>query len=136
MFTIREIDHIVLRALNPQRMLAFYCDILGCTLEKTQSKYGLFQLRAGRCLIDIVDVNGELGRAGGSAPGLEGRNLEHFCLRIEPFDEHAIRDYFATHGVTCEPASTRYGAEGSGPSLYLQDPENNTVELKGPPNIG
>ena len=84
-------------------------------------------------MIDLVPVDGKLGRAGGAAPGSEGRNLDHLCLRIEPFDEAAIRRHLEAHGVAAGPVESRYGAEGEGPSIYLQDPEGNTVELKGPP---
>lgn len=136
MFTIKELDHIVLRAEDPQKMVDFYCDVLGCKLEKTQKKFGLFQLRAGKSIIDIVDVDGEIGQQGGKAPSSEGRNLDHFCVRVDPFDEKAIRTHLTKFNIACDEASLRYGAEGSGPSIYIQDPENNTVELKGPPNIG
>ena len=47
----------------------------------------LIQLRAGSALIDIVPVEGGLGRAGGAPPGEEGRNMDHFCLRLERFDD-------------------------------------------------
>ena len=136
MIKIREIDHIVLRAKDPQKMLAFYRDVLGCELEKTQERFGLFQLRAGNSIIDIIDVDGQIGREGGAPPGREGRNLDHFCVRIDPFDEQSVHAHLAKFGLSCEPAATRYGAEGSGPSIYLKDPENNIVELKGPPAIG
>ena len=134
MFTIRAIDHIVLRVVDLERMLAFYRDALGCTIERRQDAIGLVQLRAGASLIDLVPVGGVLGRAGGAAPGREGRNLEHFCLRIEPFDEAAIRAHLAAHGVVPGAVEARYGAEGTGPSLYLDDPEGNTIELKGAPS--
>ena len=136
MINIKELDHIVLRANEPKKMVDFYCQVLGCTLEKTQAKFGLFQLRAGQSIIDIVAVDGEIGRQGGRGPGQEGYNLDHFCVRIDPFDEQMIRSHLAKHGVECEESATRYGAEGSGPSIYIQDPENNVVELKGPPDIG
>ena len=134
MFTIRAIDHIVLRVVDLERMLAFYRDALGCTVERRQDAIGLVQLRAGASLIDLVPVEGVLGRAGGAAPGCEGRNLAHFCLRIEPFDEAAIRAQLAAHGVDAGPVESRYGADGTGPSLYLDDPEGNTIELKGAPS--
>ncbi|WP_213959350.1 MULTISPECIES: VOC family protein [unclassified Variovorax] len=134
MIRIREIDHLVLRVVDLERMLRFYCEALGCTVEKRQDKIGLVQLRAGRSLIDLVPVDGELGRAGGAAPGREARNLDHFCLRVEPFDETAIRSHLLRHGVEAGALESRYGAEGEGPSVYLADPEGNTIELKGPPS--
>ncbi len=134
MFKIREIDHIVLRVSDLSAMLAFYCKALGCTVERRQDEIGLVQLRAGRSLLDLVPVDGKLGRAGGAPAGVEGRNLDHLCFRIEPFDETAIRAYLAGHGVEAGQALPRYGAEGEGPSIYISDPEGNTVELKGPPS--
>ena len=133
MIHIRDIDHLVLRVVDLQRMLHFYGEVLGCAVERRQDDIGLVQLRAGRALIDLVPVQGPLGRAGGAAPGKEGRNLDHFCLRIEPFDEAAIRRHLQAHQVEAGPTAQRYGAEGEGPSIYLSDPEGNVIELKGPP---
>ena len=133
MMRIREIDHLVLRVIDLDRMLRFYCGALGCTIERRQDEIGLIQLRAGRSLLDLVPIDGPLGSAGGAAPGQEGRNLDHFCFRIEPFDEQDLRRHLEEIGVKAGPVLQRYGAEGEGPSIYLTDPEGNTVELKGPP---
>jgi catechol 2,3-dioxygenase-like lactoylglutathione lyase family enzyme len=133
MIRIREIDHLVLRVIDLDRMLRFYCGALGCTIERRQDAIGLVQLRAGRSLVDLVPVNGHLGKAGGAPPGKEARNLDHFCFRIEPFDEAAIRSQLQAHDVEAGPLATRNGAEGEGPSIYICDPEGNVVELKGPP---
>jgi glyoxylase I family protein len=130
---IREIDHIVLRVVDLQKMMAFYCDVLGCTVERRQDEIGLVQLRAGRSLVDLVPVDGKLGKMGGAAPQAEGRNLDHFCFRVEPFDEQQIRSQLDAAGVASGRVESRYGAEGEGPSIYITDPEGNTVELKGPP---
>lgn len=127
-FAILGIDHVVLRASDPAALERFYLDVLGCTLEKRQGT--LTQLRAGRALIDIVPAS-EDGPAGGtSASG--GANLDHLCLRVEPFDAAVIGQHLAAHGVDCGGEISRYGAEGQGPSVYLTDPEGNGVELKGP----
>jgi catechol 2,3-dioxygenase-like lactoylglutathione lyase family enzyme len=131
---IRGIDHVVLRVSNLERMLGFYCGVLGCSVERRKDEIGLVQLRAGCSLVDLVPVDGELGRAGGAAPGREGRNMDHLCFRIETFNEASLADHLARHGVEPGRVSTRYGAEGNGPSMYVTDPEGNTVELKGPPN--
>lgn len=133
MFRIRQIDHLVLRVVDLDRMLGFYCDALGCTVERRQDAIGLVQLRAGSSLIDLVPVDGQLGRAGGAAPGPVGRNMDHFCLRVEPFDEATIRGHLASLGYAAGPVEQRYGAQGDGPSIYVSDPEGNVVELKGPP---
>jgi catechol 2,3-dioxygenase-like lactoylglutathione lyase family enzyme len=133
MLAIRDIDHVVLRVADLPAMLAFYCDVLGCTVERRVDELGLVQLRAGRSLIDLVPVDSKLGRAGGSAPGRGGRNMDHFCVRVEPFDETAIRRHLSSHGVDAGRTESRYGAEGQGPSIYISDPEENVVELKGPP---
>ena len=134
MIPIREIDHLVLRVVDLGRMLAFYCGALGCSVERRQDDIGLVQLRVGRSLIDLVPVDGKLGSAGGVAPGREGRNMDHFCLRVEPFDEPGIRRHLEALGIEVGPVASRYGAQGEGPSIYLTDPEGNVVELKGPPD--
>ena len=131
---LRGLDHIVLRIVDLDRMLHFYCNVLGCTVERRQEAFGLIQLRAGASLIDLVPVSGRLGAMGGAPPGKEGRNLDHFCLRVEPFDAAAIRRHLSAHGVEAGEVASRYGAEGQGPSIYVSDPEGNVVELKGPPS--
>ena len=132
MIKIQGIDHIVLRVADLDRMLAFYRDALGCHIERRKDDIGLIQLRAGSAMIDLVPVDSELGRQGGVAPGAEGRNLDHFCLRIDPFDEASIRQWLADCDVPAGPTALRFGAEGKGPSIYIPDPEGNVIELKGP----
>ncbi len=131
---IRGIDHVVLRVRDVAGMQRFYCDVLGCTVEKIQAHIGLTQLRAGQQLIDLVDVDGTLGREGGAPPGREGRNMDHLCLRVQPFDAAAIAAHLRAHGIAPGDVVSRYGAEGEGPSMYIADPEGNVVELKGPPS--
>lgn len=131
-FAIQGLDHIVIRVSDMARMECFYCDVLGCTVERRSDSFGLIQLRAGRALVDLLDVALPGGRAGGAAAGREGRNMDHFCLRIEPFDGQALRSYFAACGVEASDVLLRFGAEGNGPSIYIHDPEGNTIELKGP----
>lgn len=130
---IRELDHVVLRVVDAGAMQHFYCVVLGCTVERRLDELGLIQLRAGRSIVDLVPVASPLGRAGGHEPDRSGPNLDHFCVRVEPFDEPAIRAHLAAYGVGAGPTEQRYGAEGSGPSIYVRDPEGNLVELKGPP---
>ena len=133
-FGLREIDHVVLRIRDLDRSLAFYCGILGCDVDNRQEKIGLIQLRAGRSLIDLVPLDGKLGRQGGAGPGAEGRNMDHFCLRVEPFDGEAILAHLRANGLDPGTVESRYGAEGEGPSIYVADPDGNVVELKGPPD--
>jgi glyoxylase I family protein len=129
-FSISGIDHIVLRVQDVRRALEFYRDTLGCKVEREQRALGLIQLRAGRSLIDLVTADGPLGgRAVAGVP--PGPNVEHFCLTIVPFDEGALRAHLAARGVEAGEGAMRYGAEGEGRSLYIEDPDGNRVELKG-----
>ncbi len=131
-FALHRIDHVVLRVRDAERAIAFYCGVLGCTVEKRRDDLGLVHLRAGDSLIDLVTHDGPLGRRGGAPAGPEGRNLDHLCLRIDPFDEAAIRAHMARHGVAVHgEVQTNFGAEGDGPSIYLADPDGNGIELKG-----
>lgn len=125
-------DHIVLRVVDKDRMIAFYRDVLGCPVDWDRPELGLTHIRVGTSLIDLITVDGPLGKLGGEAPGDQGRNLDHFALAIRPFDEAAIRAHLAAHDVAIALEGERYGAEGEGMSLYVLDPEGNMVELKGP----
>jgi glyoxylase I family protein len=130
-FNIDGIDHVVLRVVDLDRMLRFYRDVVGCRLERENPEIGLAQLRAGSSLIDLVTVAGKLGRAGGAPPAAEGRNVDHVCLAIRPFDETALRTHLSVHAVEIVDEGLRYGARGDGPSVYVRDPEGNVLELKG-----
>lgn len=117
----------MLRIRDVPRTLAFYCEVLGCVLEREQRELGLTQLRAGRSLIDLVSLDGPLGA--GPPPGA-GRNLEHFCLTLTPFDEASLAAWLAARGVTLHEPGERYGAQGHGRSFFISDPEGNRIELK------
>lgn len=132
-FTVRHIDHVVLRVRDPERSVRFYEAVLGCAVERRRPDLGLIHLRAGASLIDLLDVNGKLGLAGGSPPGPDGRNVDHVCLGIDPFDASALLAHLKGHGVTPRrPVTQNFGADGVGPSVYIEDPDGNVVELKGP----
>ena len=124
------IDHIVLRTDRYQALIDFYCNVLGCTVERVSENYMLTQLRAGNSLIDIVDVHGQLGQSGGAAPKQTGNNVDHFCLQIEPFEEQELQDYLKKNGVDCGEFQDRYGAQGMGRSIYIKDIAGNNVELR------
>lgn len=132
-FQIARLDHVVLRARNAAALIDFYCTVLGCEVERQAADLGLTQLRAGASLIDIVSADGRLGRAGGRPPAAgDSHNVDHLCLRVDPFDAPAIDAHLRDHAVSPSEVRHVYGAEGLGPSIYLDDPEGNTVELKGP----
>ncbi|MEO6984797.1 MAG: VOC family protein [Paralcaligenes sp.] len=131
MFKVQTIDHLVLRVATLEPMLNFYLNVLGCTLDRVQEELGLYQIRAGDALIDLITIDGKLGRAGGRAAGGQGRNLDHFCLRVEPFDGEKMRAYLIERGIEVGELASRYGAQGEGLSLYVADPEGNGVELRG-----
>lgn len=127
---------MVVRAKDYARVIAFYRDVLGCSVEREVSEMGITQLRAGTALIDVVDATGVLGARGGGVPDHTVPNMDHFCVQVLPWDADAILQHLKSHGVTAGPPESRYGALGYGPSIYAQDPEGNTVELKGPPTDG
>ncbi len=134
---VASIDHVVVRVRSVERSLRFYRDALGCKVERELPYLGLIQLRAGRSLIDLVDLEKPLGKLGGPPPGASngGRNVDHFALSIESFDEAALRSHLERHGIEPGEVHERYGAAGMGPSMYIRDPDGNVVELKGPASV-
>ena len=134
MIALAAIDHVVFRVRGMGAMIAFYENVLGAHVERRVEDLGLVQLRAGSALVDLIDCSGELGVQGGAPPGPEGRNVDHVCFRVTPWDERAILSHLAAHGHGDVEVGRRYGAEGFGPSIYVTDPEGNMLELKGPPD--
>jgi glyoxylase I family protein len=131
MIRIRKVDHLVLRSAHVPAMVRFYCDVLGCRVERElPPATGLTQLRAGDALIDIVAADSELGRVGGGPPTPTENNLDHFCLQLEAIGQDELLAWLRSHGVDSGGFQTRYGADGFGPSVYIRDPDGNTVELR------
>ena len=128
---ITHIDHVVLRANDLENMITFYQDVLGCKLERGPGESGLAQLRAGHSLIDLVDANGPLGQQGGNQPDHTAPNMDHVCFQVQSWNTEVIEQHLRQYDVEIGAFSKRYGASGMGPSLYLHDPEGNTIELKG-----
>lgn len=128
---VTHIDHVVIRVRDLAKMVAFYEAVIGCRLERGPGEPGLAQLRAGNSLIDLVDAAGSLGVEGGDPPDHKAPNMDHVCLQVAPWDEAMIIAHLERHGVQAGSVERRYGAGGMGPSIYLRDPEGNTVELKG-----
>ena len=133
-FQVQRIDHVVFRVADLAASIGFYRNVLGCEVVRQRKHLGLVHLRAGASMVDLVSVDGELGARGGAAAGNEARNVDHLCLRIEPFDEPGLVAHLHRHGVSpLGDAGINFGAEGDGPSLYFPDPDGNVIELKGPP---
>ncbi len=136
-FSVQHIDHIVFRVVDLARSIDFYDNVLGCKVVRRRDDLGLIHLRAGASLVDLIAVDGKLGRLGGAGAGKVGRNVDHLCLRIDPFIEASIVLHLKSHGLSPHgPASNNFGAEGEGLSLYFDDPDGNTIELKGPSRGG
>jgi glyoxylase I family protein len=120
-FHVERIDHVVLRVRDLAAMVKFYEQALGFKEERRIERLGLLQMRAGASMLDLVHA--ERGT---------GRNMDHLCFRVEPFDRDAIVTMLAPFGISVGETVERYGAEGNGPSVYFDDPEGNQIELKGP----
>ena len=132
------IDHVVIRVRDLEPMLAFYTEVLGCELAKHNAPLDLWHLRAGSALIDLVPVDGVLGRSGGASgdtdpPAASGRHVDHVAFKVQPFNASALLAHLQAHGIDAKATlQTRFGAEGDGPSIQFTDPEGNGIELKGP----
>ncbi|VWB56770.1 glyoxalase/bleomycin resistance protein/dioxygenase superfamily protein [Burkholderia lata] len=134
-FEIKHLDHVVLRVQDMKRSVHFYTEVLGCQIKKRRDDLGMIHLGAGASMIDLVDVHGPLGLQAGGPADPAHRNVDHFCLRIAPFNEADILHFLHSASVPAEKAAIRYGAEGEGPSIYCFDPDGNRVELKGPSDL-
>lgn len=129
---VKGLDHVVLRVADMDRAIAFYEQVLGLHVERRLSEIGLVQLRAGSAMIDLVpQKEGEAPSGNGN-----GRNMDHYAVQIESMDAEALSAHLRRHGVDPGEVRRRYGAEGYGSSIYITDPDGNTVELKGPPEPG
>lgn len=129
-FSLQTIDHVVILAADAPRLVAFYVEAIGCKLAWDRPELGLTHLEAGNAMLDIVSTDGPLGKRGVALAAGPGRNVDHLCLRIAPFEFEAMRLHFETFGVSVDQPQMRFGAQGRGLSIYLLDPEGNGIELK------
>ena len=121
------LDHVVLRVGDLDRAIGFYEKVLGLHIERRLEQPKLVQLRAGASLIDLVPA----AVSPQAAPDMAARNMDHFAIRVVGFDAAALKAHLQRHGIDPGEVRERYGAEGYGPSIYISDPDGNTVELKG-----
>ena len=128
-FELKGLDHVVLLVGDMNIARRFYCDVVGCSVDRELPEYGMLQLRAGASLIDLVDIGSEAG-AWGRPPVEGGRNMDHFCIATAGFDPVQIHAHLAAHGVEIVEEGVRYGATGDGYSVYFNDPFGNQIELK------
>ena len=130
-FALEGLDHVVLLVDDVARAEAFYCQVIGCTVDRALPEYGMLQLRAGAALIDLVDIGSEAGTW--ARPAVSGgRNMDHVCIATGAWQVAEMTDHLARHGVDIVEQGVRYGARGHGLSVYVRDPFGNTIELKGP----
>lgn len=120
-FTPLGLDHVVLRVRDQEVSRRFYEDVLGCTLDHVNTQVSLVQLRFGEHLIDLFPAEAGMGHGG----------LDHFCLSIRADDLEVVAAELRRRGVAVEGGVvSRRGAYGTGPSLYLRDPDGFKIELK------
>ena len=128
-FKLEGLDHVVLLVGDMELAKRFYCEVVGCSLDRDLPQYGMAQLRAGASLIDLVDISGEEGAW--ARPAVEGgRNVDHVCLATAGFVPDALRAHLTANGVEIQEEGIRYGATGDGYSIYFSDPFGNQIELK------
>ncbi|MEW2330986.1 VOC family protein [Micromonospora chersina] len=114
-------DHLVLAVTDVERSLTFYCDTLGLAPVRVD------RWRAGEVPFPSVRVNADTiidlvrGEPGGS-------NVDHFCLVVEPLDWAEVVES-GVFTVLTGPVP-RFGARGTATSIYVRDPDGNTVELR------
>jgi catechol 2,3-dioxygenase-like lactoylglutathione lyase family enzyme len=125
MFKPLGLDHVVFRVRDQAASQRFYVETLGCTVDHVNERISLVHLRFGDHYIDLLPAP-----AGAPAgPGAGG--VDHVCLSIACDDLGAVAATLRQRGVTVEgDVVDRRGAYGTGPSLYLRDPDGYLIELK------
>lgn len=128
MFKPLGIDHVVLRVRDQAVSQQFYVDVLGCTVARINERISLIHLRFGEQLIDLLPASAP---APEGPEGAKGVGMDHLCLSIECDDLTKLADELVRRGVPLDGAvSDRFGAYGTGKSLYIRDPDGYRVELK------
>jgi len=132
-FVLERIDHLLLLVQGMDRCVAFYEGVLGCRVETRLPQYGMIELRAGASHLDLVDIAAPEGKW--ALPDVAGgRNVDHVCLALGPYDEGTLRQHLAAHEIAIVEERTEEDGSGTRLSFYVRDPSGNTIELLGRPN--
>lgn len=129
---IECLDHVVLSVQSIEKMLPFYCDVLGFELTQQNEDGKFAQLCAGNAIVDMLKRRGTPSDDPESTARKNERNMDHFALRLEAFEEDSLRDHLAQFGIDAGKLWRNDGPDGHY-SFYIQDPEGNDIELKGWP---
>ncbi|MFD5897495.1 MULTISPECIES: VOC family protein [unclassified Streptomyces] len=121
---VKDFDHLVLNVRDVERALDFYCGPLGLAPVRVDEwragKVPFPSVRVGRTT--IIDLFAR-------PPGDSGEsNVDHICLVVEPLDWREVMD--AGTFTVLEGPVERFGARGDAQSIYVRDPDGNTVELR------
>ncbi|MEU3189763.1 VOC family protein [Streptomyces sp. NPDC006992] len=125
---VKDFDHLVLKVADVERALAFYCGPLGLEPVRVEEwRAGAVPFPSVRVspvtIIDLLDRSGEAAEG-----GADGTNVDHICLVVEPLDWRAVLASGAFQVL--EGPVSRFGARGTAQSIYVRDPDGNTVELR------
>lgn len=131
-FSLVGIDHVVFLVDDMVKALQFYCDVLGCQPGYSYPRLGMEQVWCGNALIVLWDTT-HPGAASAVPPVKGGRNVDHVCINLSPFDVSELIGHLNSHMVAIDRTAFHGGARGMGESIYIFDPFGNKLELKGPP---
>ena len=128
---IVELDHIVIRVKDVDGAIKFYTEVLGLEPHRVA------EYRSGEVPFPCARINGEtiidLKPWPDEEPVRDGRrNLDHYCLVLEPTDMGQLSGHLREQGVTVnsEEPVQRSGARGMATSIYIEDWEGNQIELR------
>jgi catechol 2,3-dioxygenase-like lactoylglutathione lyase family enzyme len=124
MFTPLGLDHVVFRVRDQAVSQRFYVETLGCTVDHVNERISLVHLRFGEHYIDLLPATAD-------APAAVAGGVDHVCLSIRCGDLGKVAAALRQRGVALEgDVVERRGAYGTGPSLYIRDPDGHVIELK------
>lgn len=120
-FKLLGLDHLLLHVRGMAEAERFYCGVLGCSVQHRMPQHAMLELSAGVVLVDTADPNGAWAVEDAAA----GRNVDHFAILTDGFDEQPMREWLAANAVPIEEVRD----EEEEFSLYVRDPSGNLVEL-------
>ena len=120
-FKLLGLDHLLLHVRGMAEAERFYCGVLGCSVQHRMPQHAMLELSAGVVLVDTADPNGAWAVEDAAA----GRNVDHFAILTDGFDEQPMREWLAANAVPIEEARD----EEEEFSLYVRDPSGNLVEF-------
>lgn len=128
-----KMDHIVINAVDINVSLRFYVEILEMPGERIEEfNNNQVPFPSVRITKDtIIDLFPKKLWEKTNPENVCRPNVNHFCLSTSKKNWESLQERLKKNGISIDDGPVnRWGAHGSGVSIYFRDPDENVIEVR------